>query len=204
MLDSDPPTAGDKLLRFFHRDPLIAAEELLRCRQALIRRFAVERCHDAEDMASKTFERVVEALEKNPDRVITNIWAFISGVARNLIHETRRSWTLKEVPLDEISLTQEPRSVSLEELELAFSREEDLWNCFKQCLNELSQTERETLVRYYDTELHEKLKEVRERMALSMGLSSSQLRKRTFNLRMELEACINDCLTRRNRIQESS
>lgn len=204
MLDSNPQTAGDKLLRYFDSDPVIAGKELLRCRQALIRRFAVERRHDAEDLASKTLERVVEAIEKNPDRVITNIWAFISGFARNIIHETHRSPVQKEVSLDDLAATQEPRTSSLEELELAFSREEDLWSCFKQCIDELPESERDTLLRYYDTELHEKLKKVRELMALSMGLTSAQLRKHTFNLRSELEACIKDCLARQNRIQKSS
>ena len=204
MLDSDPPTAGDKLLRFFDGDPVVAGKELLRCRQALIRRFAAERLHDAEDLADKTLERVVEAIQTNPDRVITNIWAFISGFARNIIHETHRSAVLKEVSLDELSSTQEPRTASLEELELAFSREEGLWICFKQCLDELPAGERETLIRYYNAELREKLKKVRERMALSLGLTSSQLRKHTFNLRTELEACIKDCLGRRNKTQKLS
>src|SRR5215211_924581 len=101
MLDSNPPTAGDKLLRLFDIDPVVAEEKLLGCRDKLIRRFAAERCHGAEDLAAETFKRVVEAIEKNPDRVITNIWAFISGVAKNIIHETHRSPILKEVPLDE-------------------------------------------------------------------------------------------------------
>src|SRR5687767_13417065 len=99
MLDSDPPTAGDKLLRLFDADPVVAGEELLRCREMLIRRFAAERCHDADNLANKTIERVVDDIEKNPQRVITNIWSFISGVARNIIHETHRSPILKEVAL---------------------------------------------------------------------------------------------------------
>lgn len=204
MLDSDPPTAGDKLLRFFDSDPVVAGKELLRCREALIRRFAAERLYEPEDLADKTLERVVEAIEKHPDRVITNIWHFISGFARNIIHETRRSSVRKEVPLDDLSATQEPRTASLEELELAFSREEGLWNCFMQCLDKLQASDRETILRYYDTQLHEKLKKVREQMALSLGLSSSHLRKHTFSLRAKLEACIKDCLARRNKTQKSS
>lgn len=204
MLDSDPPTAGDKLLRFFDSDPVVAEEKLLRCRDKLIRRFAAERCHGAEDLADETFKRVVEAIEKDPDRVITNIEAFFSGVARNIIHESHRSPVLREVPLDELLSGKEPRSSTLEELLLAFSEEEELQTCLKQCLDKLALSEREMLIRYYDTDLHEKLKQVRKRMALAMGLTSSQLRKHTFTLRTQLEACIKECIARRNRIQKSS
>ena len=182
MLDSDPPTAGDKLLRLFDSDHVIAEEKLVRCRDKLIRRFAAERCHDAEDLADETFKRVVEALEKNPDRVITNIWAFISGVAKNILHEAHRSPILKEASLDDLPPAQEPRTVSIDELELAFSRDNDLSTCVKECLEKLASSERETLIRYYDTQIQEKLKKIRERMALSLGLTSSQLRKHTFNL----------------------
>lgn len=204
MLDSDPPTAGDKLLHLFDSDHVIAEEKLVRCRDMLIRRFAAERCHDAEDLADETFKRVVETLEKNPDRVITNIWAFISGVAKNILHETHRSPILKEASLDDLSPAQEPRTVSIEELELAFSRDNDLSTCVKQCLEKLASSERETLIRYYDIQIQDKLKKIRERLALSLGLTSSQLRKHTFKLRKGLEACIKNCLARRNKTQKSS
>lgn len=204
MLDSDPPTAGDKLLRFFDTNPTIAAEKLFRCRQKLVRRFAAERCNDAEDLANETLRRVLQVLDRDEKQLTTTIEAFISGFATNVLHETHRRPDLKEVPLEELSSENVPRIVSPEELEFAFSREHDLWSCLKGCLNELSQMDRETLVRYYDSELDEKLKEVRERMALLLGLTSAQLRKRTFKLRAQLEDCIKDCLARRNRIPKSS
>jgi DNA-directed RNA polymerase specialized sigma24 family protein len=87
---------------------------------------------------------------------------------------------------------------------IACSEQEELRLCLKKCLDELPASERETLIRYYDTEQGEKLKEVRERMAPSLDLTSSQLRKRAFNLRTKLEACIKGRLGRRNRIQKSS
>ena len=204
MLDSDPPTAGDKLLRYFDPDPTIAAEKLLRCRQKLVRRFAAEHCYDAEDLANETLRRVLQVLDRDEKQLTTTIEAFISGFATNVIHEIHRRPDSQKIPLDELASDKEPRTVSLEELELAFSREEALWSCLKQCLDKLTQTERETLLRYYDSALHEKLKEVRERMALSLGLTSAQLRKHTFKLRAQLEACISDCLAHRNKIQNPS
>lgn len=205
MLDSDPPTAGDKLLRFFDNDRAIAAHKLLRCREKLIRRFAGERLLDAEDLANETLRRVLESLSLDEKKLTTSIEAYISGFATNVIHECRRqSISKKEIPLDDLPSASEPRSLALEDLELAFSQNEDLWNCLKQCLNELPQTDRETLLRYYDTQLGPKLKQIREQIARSLDLSSSQLRKRTFKLRAALEACIKDCLSLRNKIQKSS
>jgi len=204
MLDSDPPTAGDKLLRFFDTNPSIAAEKLLRCRQKLIRRFAAERCRDAEDLADETLRRVLQALDRDVKQLTTTIEAFISGFATNVLHETHRRSDLKEVSLDELAAEQEPRSISLEELELALSQDDDLWGCLSECLNTLNQVDRKTLIRYYNSELDEKLKDVRERMALLLGLTNAQLRKRTFKLRAQLEKCIQDCLARRNRIPKSS
>lgn len=196
MLDSDPPTAGDKLLRLFDSDPLVAAHKLLRCRQKLIRRFAGERLPDAEDLANETLRRVLQSLELEERKLTTTIEAYVSGFATNVIHEFRRQQIQKkEIPLDDLPSASEPRSISLEELELAFSQREDLWICLKQCLNELSRTDRETLVRYYDTQVNQKLKQIREQIARSLGLSSSQLRKHTFKLRATLEACIRNCLS---------
>ncbi|MEK6283134.1 MAG: hypothetical protein AABN95_22480 [Acidobacteriota bacterium] len=199
MLDSDPPTAGEQLLNFFDTDPVIAAEKLLRCREKLIRRFSVERCDDAEDLANETLRRVLDALNKDPQRLTTQIEAFISGFATNIVYESRRSPSHKEDPLAEISPANEPRTNPLDDLLIAFSEQEALRRCFNECLNELESSERDMLIRYYTSQLGEKLKRVRKLMALSMGLTGSQLRKLTFKLRSRLEICIKNCLPSRNK-----
>ena len=199
MLDG-PLTAGDKLLLLFDNDP----DRLLRCREKLVRRFILEFHEDGEDLADETLKRVLLVLEREEIQITTSIEAFISGFATNIIHEVRRRSSQREIPLDDLPPAKEPRFTSPEELLLACSEEEDLRACFKQCLNELHRSDRAMLISYYDLEPDEKLKEVRERMARSLGLTNSQLRKRTFNLRKELEACIKNCLARQNRIQKRS
>lgn len=204
MLDSDSPTAGDRLLRLFDNDPVVAAEKLLRCREKLVHRFSAERCHDPGNLASKTIERVLDAIEREPHRVITDIWVFVSGVARNIIHETHRSPIHKEVPLGDLSPTQEPRTTPLEELLIAIAEQEDLHDCLKQCLEKFNALDRELLIRYYDAEESEKLKQTRVRLALSLRLTSTRLTKLAFNLRKTLEACIKNCLDHRNKTEKSS
>jgi hypothetical protein len=193
MQDS-PPTAGDRLLGFFDRDPVIASEKLLRCRQKLVRRFAAERCHDTEDLANETLRRVLDALDKNPQRLTTRIEAFISGFATNLIYESRRAPIHKEDPLEEIGPANEPRTRPLEDLLTAFSEQQDLRNCLERCLEQLDLLERNTLINYYSTEPGEKAKAVRRNMALSLGLTSGQLRRLAFNLRSRVEAFTRQCL----------
>lgn len=199
MLDG-PPTAGDKLLLLFDND----SERLLRCREKLVRRFAVEFCDDAEDLASETFKRVLHALERDTTQLTTSIEAYVSGFATKITYEARKQVSRKGIPLDDLPPAKEPRSSSPEELLIACSEEEDLRQCWRHCLDELHRSDREMLVSYYDLEPGKKLKAVRDRMARSLGLTNSQLRKLTFNLRKELEACIKNCLARRNRIQKRS
>jgi hypothetical protein len=72
-------------------------------KQKLVRRSRAERCRDPEDLANETVQRVIDALNKNPQRLTTKIEAFISGFATNIIYESRRSPIYKEDPLDDIS-----------------------------------------------------------------------------------------------------
>ena len=199
MLDG-PLTAGDKLLLLFDNDH----DRLLRCREKLVRRFILEFHDDAEDLASETFKRVLQVLERDKTQLTTSIEAYVSGFATKIIHEARKQVSRRGIPLDDLPAAKEPRSISPEELLIACSEEEDLRECCKQCLDELHRSDREMLISYYDLELGEKLKAVRERMARSLSLTNAQLRKRTFNLRKELEACIKNCLARRNKIQKPS
>ena|SRR5687767_1269404 len=199
MLDG-PPTAGDKLLLLFDND----SDRLLRCREKLIRRFILEFRDDAEDLANETLKRVLRDLERDKTQLTTSIEAFISGFATNIIHEARKQSSRRDVPLDDLAAEKEPCSMSPEELLLACSEEEDLRTCLKQCLDELHRSDREMLISYYDLEVAEKLKAARQRIARSLGFTISQLRKRTFKLRKELEACIKNCVARRNRIQKPS
>jgi DNA-directed RNA polymerase specialized sigma24 family protein len=199
-MSDGPPTAGDKLFLLFDNDP----ERLLRCREKLIRRFALEFRDDAEDLASETLKRVLQTLERDKTQLTTSIEAFISGFATKIIHEARKQVSRRGIPIEDLPAAKEPRSISPEELLIACSQEEDLRLCWKQCLDELNSSDREMLISYYDLEHGEKLKAVREQMARSLGLTNAQLRKCTFKLRKELEACIKNCLALRNKIQESS
>jgi len=199
MLDG-PLTAGDKLLLLFDND----FDRLLRCREKLIRRFALEFRDDAEDLASETLKRVLQALDRDKTQLTTSIEAYVSGFATKIIHEARKQVSRKGIPLDDLPAAKEPRISSPEELLIACSEEEDLRECCKQCLDQLHRSDREMLISYYNLELGEQLKVVRERMERSLSLTNAQLRKRTFNLRKEIEACIKGCLARRNKIQKPS
>ena len=204
MLDRDSPTAGDRLLRLFDSDPTVAAEKLTRFKHKLIVRFSAERCHDPENLASEAIARLLALLERDPERAVTSIGAFLYGFATNIIHESRRAPTVDEVPLENMAPAEEPRTTPLDEVVVALSEEESLRACLKQSLESFDAPDRELLISYYDAEVDEKLKGSRKRMAHSLGLTSYQLRKRAFGLRKKLEASIKDCLARRNKTHKSS
>jgi DNA-directed RNA polymerase specialized sigma24 family protein len=204
MLDSDSLTAGDRLLLLFDSDPTIAAEKLSRLKEKLILRFSAERCYDPENLANEAVARLLALIDKDPERVVTNIGAFLYGFATNIIHESRRSPILHEVPLDHMAAAQEPRTTPLDELLVALSEDESLSSCLKQCLKNLDAPDRQILLAYYDAEDDEKLKRSRKRLALSLGVTSSQLRKHALKLRKTLKASINECLACRNKTHKSS
>jgi RNA polymerase sigma factor (sigma-70 family) len=194
MLDSDHPTAGDRLLRLFDSDPAIAAEKLLRAKNKLILRFTAERCHDPESLANDAIARLLCVIEKDPDRVITSTGAFLFGIATNIIHESHRSPIVNEVPLDEMAPSHEPRTSPLDDVLLAFTEDESLRLCLKQCLDSFDASDRELLICYYDADDDEKLKRARKRIALRLGLTSYQLRKLVFKLRATLKTRLENCL----------
>jgi len=202
MPDSDSPSPWALLLRLIDSDHEVAAEKLLRCRQKLVRRFSVERCHDPEQLADETIERVLNAITK--ERVITNVWAFFAGVAKHIIQEAHRSPILKEVPLDDLTPLQEPRTRPLDEWLTAIAEQEDLHDCLRQCLEKLDAPDRELLTRYYDAAEGEQLKQARVRLALAARLTNGQLRKRALRLRTKLELCIKTCLGHGNKTQNLS
>jgi DNA-directed RNA polymerase specialized sigma24 family protein len=203
MSDSSPTSAGEKLLRLFDPDPVIAEERLRRCLKKLEVRFAAERCRDPEDLASKTIRRVLDDLRKK-EREIPRIEPFIWGFATNIIRESRSSPINKEEPLDNLSPSNEPRTSPLDEMLLELSEDESKRLCLARCLDELGPDEREMLLKYYSSEDGEKQKQARERMAASSGLTRVQLKKRVFNLRQRLADLVAGCLNPRNKTRKSS
>ena len=204
MLESDSPTPGDRLLRLFDSDPTVATKRLSHFKDKLVLRFSAERCHDPESLANETIARLLALLERDPARVVTSVGAFLNGIATNIIHESRRSPIVHEISLDDMASAQEPRTTPLDDVLVALSEEDRLRSCLKQSLERFDAPDHELLISYYDAEDDEKLKESRKRMAHSLGLTSYQLRKRTFGLRKKLEASIKDCLARRNKTHKSS
>jgi len=93
-----------------------------------------------------------------------------------------------------MSPAHEPCTSQLDELLIAFSEQEDLRRCLERCLDKLNSQERNTLIRYYTAEAGDQAKAVRRDMASSLSLTSTQLRKRAFNLRGRVEAFTRQCL----------
>jgi len=189
-----PLTGGDRLLAFFDSDPVTANEQLHRFMQILFRRFSAERCREPEDLVNETFQRALAALEKDPQRLTSRIEAFLWGIATHVIHEDRKHPRHKEDPLDEMSSADEPQTNPSDALLIAFSEDKNLLRCLKHCLEQFNPQDRSTLIQYYSTEPGEKAKTARRDMCSRLGLTSRQLIKRAYNLRVRLESLTKVCL----------
>ena len=64
--------------------------------------------------------------------------------------------------------------------------------CFERCLNELSEENRQLVLRYYEDERRGKI-DNRQAMADRLGIPLNALRSRVQRIRDKLERCVTNC-----------
>ena len=145
-------------------------------------------CDDshADELADRTLDRVAAKLSAGEE--IENLNAFAAGVARFIWLEHSRKNKAEAVGDDLPEIPVEP---DLEFLDDA----DDRMKCLRKCVvATFTDEEKRLVVGYYDTDVGEKIKQARKRIADSFGLTLNALKVRACRLRMRLEACINKCL----------
>ena len=184
-----PPDSFNELLAWLNPDRDLAARMYEEIRRDLIKVFGWNKCVDPEGMADETFERAAKKAHQLKDSFKGNRKLFFYGVANNLIKEYRK--TVKSyVSLDEVELAENPPAEFDEET--AEVREE----CLRICLRELTAEKRDLLITYYAREKRAKINE-RAEMARRLGVSVETLRVRMCRIRSELGQCIENCLDKR-------
>lgn len=149
-------------------------------RGGLIKIFIAHGCHDAEDLADMTINRVVRKLPTIREGYVGDPALYFYGVARNVLHESRRR---KEVSAGVVHV------VAVSE-EAASSVESE---CLSKCLALLPEEQRDLMLDYYLNIKRLKI-EHRKRMAEALGLSASALRVRAHRIRGRLEECVRRCV----------
>ena len=138
---------------------------------------------DAPDMdADETINRAARRISEGAN--IYNLKAYIYGVAKMVELESRRLRDRKR-ELEEASRLVVPEEEG--------EGDPELRKCFDRCLGHLTEEDRETITEYYQFEKGRKI-ENRKKLAERFGISSNALRIKAHRQRINLEACVRNCL----------
>lgn len=143
----------------------------------LISFFRWERCQFPEECADEAIDRVAKRLQSG--EVIVSLDAYVHGVCRFVLQETRRA--AKEIPAV---------------VDTAPAGDEQQFLCLDSCLNNLSAEHRAMILRYYRGESTSN-GESRRKLAAELGLEINALRNRALRVRDKLENCVRNCMNSR-------
>lgn len=173
-------------LLLLHGDPTHAGHEYENIRRKLTSFFRWNHCRDAENLADETIDRVIR---RTQELKVSNVHAYINGVARNVFLEARRHNARRATFDDRVeSPTWDTPSAEEEERQLEFRVA-----CLKRCLQNLTPLERQLIMDY---ELPEKGLRRRKELAESLGITLETLRVQVFRARRKLRALVAECLQR--------
>lgn len=175
---------GNDLLSWFGGD----RKRLEEFRGRLIYWFEKQGCRsreDCEDNTQETFERTIEILARKPEISTIPPEQYITGVAKNILRESRKPIQFPTEPLDpETTCDPDPVDV-LEELE----REREQ-KCLGKCLQNLEPAEHELVGLYALSNSH-----YTEELTQKFGGTSNAIRIRIYRIiREKLRPCVEGCI----------
>ena len=176
--------AFDKLLLALGGEREKGGEKYLEIRSNLTRFFEWRGCPFPEDHADETFNRVAKKVAEGEE--ILNPSGYAMGVARLLLLEIIKGRQREQSALTELSTASEAYTES--------DDGESRLMCLRDCLQTLSQENRDLILQYYQGEKSDKIKN-RKQMMERMGIPVNTLRMRALRLRERLQGCVEECLT---------
>jgi RNA polymerase sigma factor (sigma-70 family) len=171
--------AFEGLLACLHEDREQAGVEYELLRRKLLMYFQQRGARGPEELCDEAFDRVARRLAEGEP--VRDVGRYAYGVAQNLLREQMRSPPAPAPPP-----ATPPEDVA---------EGERLDACLRQCLNSLSPSNRELVIRYYQDDGRTRIQR-RERLAREQGLSPNGLRIRIYRLRVDLEGCLERCLAK--------
>jgi DNA-directed RNA polymerase specialized sigma24 family protein len=178
--------AFDGLLSALDPDRDIAAGKYLEIRRNLVRLFEWRGCSTPDEHADETINRCAKKIADGD--AIRDIATYSIGVARMLVREMGHQRAIAPLPLDKAP---EP-SAQPAEPDIQDARVE----CLRRCLSRLSPENRDLILRYYQGDKGEKIKN-RKVLSQLFGIPSNVLRMRALRLREKLYLCAENCLRHR-------
>jgi DNA-directed RNA polymerase specialized sigma24 family protein len=176
--------AFDSFLARLDRDRDRAGEKYESVRLKLLKYFQWRGSDSSDAEADETLNRVARRIEEGEN--VYNLNGYIYGVARMVYAEGIKLRSRKQ-ELDEAS-DLEAMPVEEEDPEVAERRK-----CLDRCLGHLNAEDRETITEYYQFEKGNKI-EHRKKLAARIGISPNALRIKAHRKRVNLEACVRECL----------
>ncbi|MGH9770002.1 MAG: RNA polymerase sigma factor [Blastocatellia bacterium] len=177
--------AFDQFLSHLDLDRDRAGEIYETLRRNLVQVFIWRGCHDPEDHADETINRVIRKIDEGEE--IRDPISYAHGVARRLLLEVFKKQEREQIGIDDLP----PLAARPERQD----EHEDGVLCLRRCLNRLPEESRQLIVLYYQGEKSVKI-ENRKRLAGSLRITLNALRYRAFDLRQRLQGCIVRCMQR--------
>jgi DNA-directed RNA polymerase specialized sigma24 family protein len=135
--------------------------------------------------ADETINRVTRRIEEGAN--IYNLAGYIYGVAKLVHIESLKRRNQQEMEsgylVELLSTGRDSNAAQCQE-------------CLKRCLGYLSDEDREVITEYYQYEKFEDRTTGRKRLAERLGVPLTTLRVKTYRQRLNLEACVEECLGR--------
>jgi DNA-directed RNA polymerase specialized sigma24 family protein len=172
--------AFENLLFWLSPDREQAAQKYEEIRRKLIKLFTCRGCLHPEDLADKTINRVIKAMEFKAAEYSGEPILFFFGVAKNVYLESTREKTISP---DEIMVFE------------SADREHD-FQCLEACMAGLPEHSRKLISDYYEHDGKEKIR-FRQMLADTLGIGLNSLRIQAFRIRNILRDCIFNCLQRK-------
>ena len=181
------PEEFETLLGWLSEDREQAGTEYLQIRDGLIRFFRFKGCSDAQSLADEAFNRVAAKIPNFDESKKVKRMNIFYGFASNIFMEYLRNKKKQTKKLYEYSVAQQNIA--------AYGNESDepKLDCLNECLNELSDEEKEIFTEYYATE-KEKKSVARRQIAARINCELNTLQVRVFRLRGVLAECIKNCM----------
>lgn len=150
-------------------------------RRSLIKIFTCRGCHEPEDLADETINRVADKLHDIESTYTGNPALYFYGVANKVHLEYLRRRPAPTPP--------EPPAETLVEDE----QQQEEYECLQRCVGHLTSGNRELVLQYYQEEKREKI-DSRRRLAERLGIALNALRIRAHRIRAGLHKCVEECL----------
>lgn len=150
--------------------------------------FTARRCDDPEELAHVTLERLMRRHSENVK--VLDLMRYSYGVAENVLYEHVRKQKARQNYASEQKYRS--RVGSDDDINAAVSKERRL-RCLEQCVEGLSEQEREMLSGYYKGR-GQAQQEYRLKMAEQLNITREALTLRVFHLKRKLKKCVVKCL----------